>query len=147
MRRTTAAAALMPFIFMGLAWAQGGNSQLGGVVTDPSGALMPGVTLTVTNVDTGIANTTITNEAGAYNFPSLQPGSNYRVSASLPGFQTKTVTGMSIGAATTVRQDFSLQVATQSTTVEVAIEANDLLTTSAQSVGRRRHSRVSPPTW
>src|SRR5262245_16443684 len=74
-----------------MTFAQGGNGQLGGIVSDPSGALLPGVSITATNPDTGITSTTISNETGSYNFPSLQPGSAYRVSASLPGFQTRTV--------------------------------------------------------
>src|SRR5688572_4719640 len=134
-RVTAILAALVCLCLSSLAFAQGGNSQLGGVVTDPSGALIPGVTITVTNTDTGVANTAITNESGAYNFPSLQPGTNYRVSASLPGFQTTTVTNLPIGAAVTVRQDFQLRLAAQATNVEVNIAANELLTTNTQSVG------------
>src|SRR5678809_1739843 len=84
-----------------MAFAQGANTQLGGVVTDQSGALIPGVTITVVNTETGVMNTLITNESGAYNFPSLQPGQAYRVSASLPGFQTKTITNLELGVATT----------------------------------------------
>jgi hypothetical protein len=135
MRRYVAAAALLCLVLSAFAFSQGGNSQLGGVVSDPSGALMPGVTITVTNVDTSIANTSISNESGAYNFPSLQPGTNYKVSASLPGFQTKTVTSLNIGVAQTVRQDFKMEIASTATTVEVSIEANELLTTNSQSVG------------
>ena len=126
---------LLCLVFSCLAFSQGGNSQLGGVVTDPSGALMPGVTVTVTNTDTSITNTAISNESGAYNFAALQPGPNYTVSASLPGFQRKTVTRLTIGAAVNVRQDFQMQIASTATTVEVSIEANDLLTTNSQSVG------------
>ncbi len=135
MRRFVAAAALLCLVFSSFAFSQGGNSQLGGIITDPSGALMPGVTITVTNVDTSIANTAISNESGAYNFPSLQPGTNYKVSASLPGFQTKTITSLNIGVAVTVRQDFKMEIASTATTVEVSIEANELLTTNSQSVG------------
>jgi hypothetical protein len=135
MFRTVATAILLCLAFSCLAFSQGGNSQLGGVVSDPSGALMPGVTIAVTNEDTSITNTTITNEAGAYNFAALQPGRNYKVTASLPGFQTRTVTALNIGTAVTVRQDFQMQIASQATTVEVSIEANELLTTSSQTVG------------
>jgi hypothetical protein len=81
-----------------MAFAQGANTQLGGVVTDQSGALVPGVTITILNTDTGVSNTTITNESGAYNFPSLQPGQAYRASASLPGFQTKVVNNLPLPA-------------------------------------------------
>src|SRR5436190_10619554 len=135
MRRNAATAALLCLVFSCLALSQGGNSQLGGVVTDPSGALMPGVTITVTNADTSITNTSITNESGAYNFPSLQPGSKYSVSASLPGFQKQTVNNLAIAAAVNVRQDFKMQIASTTTTVEVSVNANELLTTNSQSVG------------
>jgi len=48
--------------------------------------LIPGVTITATNVDTNVTQTTLTNESGAYNFPVLQPGT-YPVSAELQGFE------------------------------------------------------------
>src|SRR5262245_59317504 len=73
------------------------NAQLGGIVTDPSTALIPGVTITATNTDTGVVTTTITNESGAYSFPSLQPGRAYSVSASLPGFKTTAFTDVDLG--------------------------------------------------
>ena len=111
--------AVLSLILPCLAFAQGGNTQLGGVVLDPSGALIPGVTITVINTDTGVSNNTITNESGSYNFPSLQPGQAYRVSASLPGFQTRTVNNLPLPASTNNRQDFQLTVASTSTTVEV----------------------------
>jgi hypothetical protein len=118
-----------------LAISQGGNAALGGVVTDSSGALIPGVTITVTNTDTGVINTAVTNESGAYSFPSLQPGTAYRVSASLPGFQTNTVTNLELGTATTNRQNFQLSVAGTATKVEVSSEANAVITAAGASVG------------
>jgi hypothetical protein len=133
--KTSLASVILIVALASTAFSQGGNSQLGGVVSDPSGALMPGVTITVTNVDTSVVNTAISNESGAYNFPSLQPGTNYRVSASLPGFQTRTITALNIGVAVTVRQDFRMEIASTTTTVEVSVEANELLTTASQSVG------------
>src|SRR5215813_10016518 len=63
------------------------NATVTGTVSDTSGALIPGVEVTATNVNTGIVTTRITNEAGAYNFPSLQPGT-YNLTAALTGFQT-----------------------------------------------------------
>jgi hypothetical protein len=80
-------------------------------VTDPSKALLPGVSITITNTETSVSNNTITNETGSYNFASLQPGQSYRVTASLPGFQTKSITNLSLGAGTNSRQDFQLALA------------------------------------
>src|SRR5262245_42152890 len=66
--------------------AQTVNATLGGTVSDASGALLPGATVSATGIDTGVVTKAITNESGAYQFPSLQVGS-YRVVAELPGFQ------------------------------------------------------------
>src|SRR5437868_15351988 len=106
MRASVAMAIVFALLSASAVLAQ--NAQLGGIVTDPTGALIPGVTITATNTDTGVSTTTITNESGAYTFPSLQPGRSYTVSASLPGFQT-TVTNVNLGP-TVVRQNFQLQI-------------------------------------
>jgi hypothetical protein len=70
-------------------FAQSTNATLGGTVSDESKALIPGVTVTATNTGTGIVSTAISNESGAYNFPSLQTG-NYKVSTELTGMQGQT---------------------------------------------------------
>src|SRR4029434_11169432 len=67
------------------AFAQTSNATLGGTISDASGALIPGVTVTATNAATGIAASVLSNESGAYQFASLQTGS-YTVSAELAGF-------------------------------------------------------------
>jgi hypothetical protein len=110
------------------------NAQLGGIVTDPSGGLIPGVTITVTNTETGVVTNAITNESGAYSFPSLQPGRAYRVSASLPGFQTKAVTDIELATAS-VRQNFQLQLSSTQTTVEVSADSTDAISANSASVG------------
>ena len=50
------------------------NAQISGRVTDASGAVVPGVDVTLTNIDTGVDRSAVTNETGAYAFPSLNPG-------------------------------------------------------------------------
>ena len=64
------------------------NATLSGTVTDTSGALIPGVSIKAANVGPGITSTSLTNEAGAYNFASLQTG-NYTITVEIPGFQTQ----------------------------------------------------------
>src|SRR5262245_1052664 len=97
------------------------NATVGGTVADASGAMIPGVTVSVANIGTGIVNSTVTNESGAYNFASLQPGT-YKLSAELPGFQTQTFTGVQLGGAQQVRLNFTLQVAAAAgTNVEVTV--------------------------
>src|SRR5262245_31927097 len=55
-------------------WSQSTNATVGGTVQDPTGAFIPGVNVTATNTGTGITTTVVTNEAGAYQLASLQPG-------------------------------------------------------------------------
>ena len=110
------------------------NATLSGTVTDTSGALIPGVSIKAANVGTGITSTSITNEAGAYNFASLQTGS-YTITVEIPGFQTQTLTNFALGLSQQVRQNFTLQVAAVGTTVEVSAAADTALSTTSSSVG------------
>src|SRR5262245_54437349 len=132
MRKVVAAIALLLFFLSIKTFAQSANATVSGTVNDDTGALIPGVTLTATNNDTGVVTTVLTNEAGAYNFASLLPGA-YKVSASLPGFQTKTFTDVRLGNAERLRLNFALAVSTVGTTVEVSVAADALLTTSNPS--------------
>jgi hypothetical protein len=118
-----------------VAYAQAGSAQLGGIVSDSSGALIPGVTITVTNTDTGVVTTTITNDSGSYNFPSLQPGKAYKIGAALVGFQAKTVTGLELSVASNNRQDIKLALASGATVVDVTTTANSAITTAGASIG------------
>jgi hypothetical protein len=121
--------------FPSLALSQAQTARLGGVVSDQSGALIPGVTITVTNVDTGVVNTALTTESGSYEFQSLQPGANYKATASLPGFQPQTFTTIALGASTAVRQNFSLTVAGTASAIEVNTAGNQVLNESTATVG------------
>ena len=87
--------------------AQTSSATLGGTVTDASGALIPGVSITATNTQTGIVTTVISNESGAYQFASLQTGT-YKVSAELPGFQIQTYNEVALGVSQQVRLNFTL---------------------------------------
>ncbi len=121
-------------VFSTHAPSQSSNATVSGTVSDATGALIPGVSVTATNTGTGIVGTAITNEAGAYNFPSLQTGS-YRVSAELPGFQTQTYNEVTLGGAQQVRLNFTLQVGSVAQAVEVTVAADTLIATTSASVG------------
>jgi hypothetical protein len=116
------------------AFAQSSNATLGGTVSDSTGALIPGVTVTATNVATGIVTTVITNEAGAYQFASLQTGT-YTISTELPGFQTQTYNNVILGVSQQVRLNFTLQVGTVAQAVEVIAAADTAIATTSASVG------------
>lgn len=124
---------LCPVLFIS-AFAQTTNATLGGTVSDATGALIPGVTVTATNTQTGVVTTVVTNETGAYQFASLQTGT-YRVSAELPGFQKQTYNEVTLGLSQQVRLNFTLQVGGQTQTVEVTVAADTLIATTSASVG------------
>ena len=65
---------VMAVLFAFPASGQTVNASLGGTVADSSSALLPGATVTVTGIETGVVTKAVTNEAGAYQFPSLQVG-------------------------------------------------------------------------
>src|SRR5580765_2469291 len=117
------------------AFAQTTDATVGGTVSDPTGALIPGVTITATNVGTGIVKTVLSNESGAYNFAALQTGT-YKISAELTGFKTQSFTDFKLGGSQQARLNFTLQVgAATGTNVEVASTADSALVTSANSIG------------
>lgn len=84
------------------------NVPISGAVEDISKALIPGVTVTATNLDTNAKLTTVTDESGRYSFPTVTPG-KYTMTASLPGFLTATLSDLSIGN-TPLKQDFTLEL-------------------------------------
>src|SRR5215467_10213231 len=115
-------------------FSQGTNATVSGTIADATGALIPGVTVTATNTATGVVTTVITNETGAYNFPSLLPGT-YKASAELSGFQTQTFTNVRLGNADQIRLNFTLQVGGANQSVEVTVAADTLLAVSSSSIG------------
>src|ERR1051326_3327277 len=128
----TVAAGLFCLTFCPLSFSQS-NATLSGTVSDVANALIPGVTITATNAGTGVVSTAFTNETGTYNIPSLLPGT-YKVTAELPGFQTRSFTDVRLGNAQ-VRLNFTLEVASVTTAIEVTASADRLLIESTSSVG------------
>src|SRR5262245_39623818 len=92
---------ILRFVLSGLAiwsltgammWAQA-TAEITGTARDQSGAVLPGVEITVTQTDTGVVRNTITNETGTYVLTNLPTGP-YRLEAGLPGFRTFVQTGI-----------------------------------------------------
>src|SRR3954470_22227657 len=81
--------------------AQIERGNITGVVTDPTGAAIASAELSVINRDTNGATKLITNSAGEYNAPSLQPGS-YRIEITAPGFKHFVRQNIIVSASTTV---------------------------------------------
>ena len=93
------------------------TGALGGRVTDPSGAVVPGVSVVARNLATGVEQTAETNHAGLYRFPTVMPGS-YSITANLKGFrEVEALVRVLVGNTTS--QDIKLQVGTSADTVRV----------------------------
>src|SRR5437016_5134059 len=80
------AAALLLFCVAGPAYTQLSSGAILGTVTDSSGAVVPGVTVTATNTGTNLVRNTVTNESGNYRV-DLLPVGDYLIEANLPGFR------------------------------------------------------------
>src|SRR5262245_58872218 len=137
MKRICAAA--MPLLLLAFAIPAFGQAgffaTVTGTVSDGTGALIPGVTVKATALDTGVVTNAVTNESGAYNFSNLLPG-KYTLSATLPGFQTKNLTDIQLSQNTSYRYNFELAVTGVNTLVEVSVSADAILATSGASVGQ-----------
>src|SRR6185437_344610 len=90
--------------------------------------------VTATNTATGVITNSTSNNTGAYDFPSLQPGA-YTVSATTAGFQTQTYKNVQLGSGQQVRLNFTLPVAAGAQSVDVVVEADTQLATTTSSVG------------
>src|SRR5881397_1110758 len=77
--------------------------------TASTGAVIPGVEITLTSEATGVARSAISAENGSYVFPQVVPGS-YRVEAALPGFRRSVSPGIRITVTETARLDIQLEV-------------------------------------
>ena len=101
-----------------LAWAQLSTAQLSGRVTDESGAVLPGVTVTVTRTDTGLTRSVVTNENGTYVLPNLPTGP-YKLEAALQGFRTFAQTGIVLQVAAAPAINVVLRIGSLEETVSV----------------------------
>src|SRR5881296_3636063 len=109
------------------------QASISGVIHDSTGAVIPGVMVTVTNPATNFTRNAISNEAGVYNFPVLQPG-KYNIKVELPGFRTITQNDVELQIQQSARIDFTLQVGEVSQTVDVSGTAA-LIATENATVG------------
>lgn len=98
------------------------NGTIEGTVKDEQGALLPGVTITVTNIDTGDQRVVVTNESGLYRAPLLSLGT-YRIGAELQGFKKFEQTGVSLRAGQTAVIDIGLSVGAVTEAITVTADA------------------------
>ena len=117
-----------------ISFAQGTTSRVTGTVTDRSGSVVPGATVTLTNEATGVAFTTVTTETGQYSFEAVQVGT-YTVAVELQGFKRFSSTGnpVRIGEPTTVNA--TLDAGGIEETVEVRASAQVVQTDTSGNLG------------
>ena len=116
------------------AYAQEARGSIQGRVTDPTGAIVPGATVTVTNTATNTSRRLTTNDTGYYEANLLEP-SSYTVSVEAQGFKRTVRSGLTLNVSARIEIDVALELGGVAETVEVTADA-PLLETTTASGGR-----------
>jgi len=124
--RASASVVLMSLLTCATSWAQA-TAELAGRVTDESGAVLPGVTVTATQVDTGFTRAVVTDGSGAWVMPNLPIGP-YRLEVALQGFRTYVQTGivLQVGATPTINATLGVGSLEETVSVEAAAPIVDV---------------------
>ena len=109
------------------------SGDVTGSVTDPSGAVIPGISLTISNDATGVKAATTSDGNGQYRFFNLSVGI-YTLTATGQGFGVLTRKGLHVELSSTLTVNFSMQVSSSATTVEVTEAGAGVDTTTAQLI-------------
>jgi hypothetical protein len=124
-----------------LVFGQGTTSRLVGTVTDPTGSVVPGAQVTLTNEGTGVSFTTTTTQTGTYVFEALQVG-NYRVDITSAGFKKFSSTGNHVVVSEPTTVNARLEVGANAETVEVSGAAEVVQTNTSGNFGSTIEQRV-----
>src|SRR5437762_6115471 len=136
MKRTVFVSTILLFISLiacAGVWAQA-TAQISGTARDQSGAVLPGVEVKVTQTETGVTRTAVTNETGSYVLPNLAVGP-YRLEAALPGFRTYLQSGIVLQVNSSPAINVVLEVGQVTEQVEVQANAA-MVETRAAGVGQ-----------
>ena len=123
--RLQALSFLLALLGATILYGQSNLAGISGAVLDSSGAVIPGATLTLTSVGTGVARSVESGVDGSYSFPNLQAG-DYRLTVSAEGFRTLEQTGISLRPNQMARLDPALEVGAVSETVSVTAVLNPI---------------------
>ena len=118
----------------GILYAQGATAQISGTVRDQSGAVLPGVDVTATQIDTGVARSVASDAAGSFTLTNLAVGP-YRLQATLPGFRAFEQTGivLQVNASPTINVALSLGDVAETISV---VGRTPLIETRTPSIGQ-----------
>jgi hypothetical protein len=124
---------LVVLLFSFVLSAQGNFGRILGSVKDPTGAVLPGVQISIIDKDRGLARTLTSDEVGQYNAPNLIPGT-YTVRAELPGFKALARENVVVEVGQEIRVDVTIEPGAQAETVTVN-EAVPLIDTTGATLG------------
>src|SRR5881396_839699 len=128
--------AIVAIIALGtsLSFAQTSTATILGTVKDTSGALVPGVSITVKHTESGLTRTVVSGERGAYSMPLLPVGA-YEITTTMPGFKQAVRTGINLVVGQEAVVDLTLEVGAAAETVTVSEEAPLVNTTTSSTSG------------
>lgn len=121
-------------------WAQANRATITGTVTDTSGAVMPGVTVSATNLGTGVATSAVTNKDGIYTIPNLFPGT-YSLQFKKEGFKAVDQPAVTLESTQVAKMDSRLEVGAVTQSVTVNAEA-PVLDAETASVGTNMNGDI-----
>ncbi|MBP7865537.1 MAG: TonB-dependent receptor [Acidobacteria bacterium] len=113
------------------AFAFAADQAVEGTVKDAQGGILPGVSVTITNVDTGITRNVLTDDNGNYIFTAIRPG-NYELKAELDQFAPFKVTDIKVSIGDKLKYDVRMQVASQTEQITIVASAEQVETTTSQ---------------
>src|ERR1700751_4390621 len=137
------AALLLVFAAQAGAFGQGGTGGITGLISDSSGAIVPGAKVSLTNEATGVTVSTVSTDAGLYAFISLSPG-NYDVTATAAGFETAVRRGVIVSVDQKSTVNFKLNIGSVSQIVNVTA-STELVDPSNSPVGQLIGSQTIDP--
>src|SRR5260370_30897589 len=106
------------------------TAAVSGLITDETGAVVPGAEVKLQSVDRGTVATATTNDAGIYVFASVHPG-QYQATVHKPGFKQVDLLGMIVNVQDHIEQNFPLQIGSVSESVTVNADDLKINTTDA----------------
>src|SRR6185369_16062903 len=106
------------------------SGSIAGVILDQSGSAIPGATVGLTNTETNAARSVLTNDAGAYLFPTLPPGT-YNLKAEKTGFKSLVQNKVEIQVQQNARIDFRLEVGQVTESIDVTASSSTIVTENA----------------
>jgi len=110
-----------------IAFAQVTSGNISGVVTDPDGSALPGVTVEATHVPTGTHYQDVTNASGRFTFVNVRVGGPYRITANLEGFKPADISGTMVSLGGTAEVPVKMSLATVTEAITVTAKTDDVI--------------------